>query len=134
MNIADVMDELSTTLQGIEGLRVFPFWVQSPTPPAAIVEWPNPLTFDSTMRRGSDTLVFPISLIVGKVDARSSRDALSQYADGSGDTSVKAVLEAHEYSSADSIRVQSVEFGVVTIAGVDYLSGRFQVHVVGSGI
>lgn len=54
MNLAAVMDELGAALGTIPGLRVFPYWADRITPPAAVVGWPDPLTYDATMRRGSD--------------------------------------------------------------------------------
>lgn len=133
MNLGDVMDELSTALGTIEGLRPFPYSVRSITPPAAVVGWPDPYTYDTTMRRGLDRTTFPIYVVVGNVDARTSRDAISRYADGSGEASVKAVLEAAEFTACDSVRVQSCEFGTITVAGVEFLCATFQVDVIGEG-
>lgn len=134
MNIGDVMDELGAALDTIQGLRVFPYWADRVHPPAAIVGWPDPYTFDSTYQRGADLAVFPVTILVAKVDARSARDDLSRFADGSGTASVKAVLEAATYTTVDSVRVQSVsEFAVVTVGGTDYLAATFQVETIGSG-
>lgn len=133
MIIADVMDELGAALDTITGLNVYPFWADRIAPPAAVVAWPDPYNFDSTFQRGADTAVFPVSILVGKVDARSARNELSRYADGSGSASVKAVLESAVYTAVDSVRVQSAEFGVTTVNGVDYLTAIFQVETIGSG-
>lgn len=134
MLLSDVMDELGAALDGIVGLRVFPYWADRVTPPAAVVGWPEPLTYDSTMARGSDRATVPVMVLVGKVDARSARDALSQYADGSGPFSVKAALDGGTYTACDSVRVASCEFTVITVAGVEYLAATFQVEITGSGI
>ena len=133
MNVVVVMDELGQALDTIEGLRVYPYWEENPAPPAAIVEWPNPLTFHTTMRRGSDTIIFPISVIVGRVDTRSATENMGIYIDESGSSSVRAALENYQYTTTGRPMVQSVEFGVSVIAGVQMLVGKFQVRVVGSG-
>lgn len=133
MLIGAVMDELGARLTGIEGLRVFPYWADRVTPPAAVIGWPDPLTYDTTARRGSDRMSMPISVLVGKVDARTSRDMMSRYADGAGLSSVKVALEAEGYTACDSVRVQSCEFAVMTVAAVEYLSATFAVDIVGSG-
>lgn len=132
MNLADVMDEVATALEAT-GLRVTAYPADRVTPPAATIGYPTTLDYDATMTRGADVMVLPVMVIIARVDVRTARDALAQYADGSGAESVKQVLEAHTYTACDSVRVQSAEFGQVTIAGVDYLSGIWNVHVIGSG-
>lgn len=133
MDLAAVMDDLGDALATIPGLRVFPYWADRVQPPAAVVGWPDPLTYDSTMARGADQVELPITVLVGKVDARSSRDLLARYADGSGEASVKAVVEAHTPSSYDSVRVTRAEFSVATVSGVEYLAATFYVDLTGSG-
>lgn len=133
MNIGDIMDELGAAINTIADLRVLPYSSQRITPPAAIVGWPSPYTFDSAMARGADSMDFPINVVVGQVDSRSSRDRMSKYVDGSGPDSIKAALEGHTYTDCDSVRVTRVEFSVVKIAEVEYLSGLFTVNVIGRG-
>lgn len=133
MRIGDVMDDLGAALGTIDGLRVFPYSATRVTPPAAIVGWPDPLTYDTTMRRGADTVEMPVNVLVGQVDARSSRDLLSRYADGTGPASVKSVIEAHTPAAYHSARVIRCEFGVTTVAGVDYLAATFAIQIIGTG-
>lgn len=133
MNLAGVMDDLSVALETIPGLRVFPYWADKVTPPAAIVGWPEPLTFDRTFGRGSDQVEIPVYVVVGKVDARSSRDRLAKYADGSGDHSVKTAVEEHQATAFDSARISRVEFDVMTISAVDYLAATFYIDITGKG-
>ncbi|WP_146147531.1 hypothetical protein [Prauserella shujinwangii] len=133
MDIGNVMDDLGAALETISGLRVFPYWAERVTPPAASVGFPEPYNFDATYQRGSDTATFPVTLVVGKVDARTSRDELSQYANGSGASSVKAAIDNHTATAYDVATVSSASFEVVTIAGVEYLAAIFQIDVTGSG-
>lgn len=133
MNLADVMDEIGTALEGIDGLRVFPYWADRITPPAAIVAWPDPVTYDATMGRGADQMTLPLFVLVGRFDARSTRDRLAVYLDGSGDSSVKAVLEAHTWTSCDSVRVASATVDSYTVAAVDYLGAEFSLDIFGTG-
>lgn len=127
------MDELGTALQGIGGLRVFPYWAERITPPAAVIGWPDPLTYDATMRRGGDRLDLPVMVLVGKVDSRTARDRVSAYADGAGAASVKAVIESHPPTAYDSARVTQCEFGVISVAAVEYLAATFTVNIIGTG-
>lgn len=133
MNIANVMDQLGAAVDTIAGVRVFPYWADKVTPPAAVVGWPEPLQYDSTFARGADRATFPITLIVGKVDVRSARNDLSRFLDGSGAASVKAAVDGHVTAAWQSVRVQSVEVAVITISSTDYLGAEFQVDVIGSG-
>jgi hypothetical protein len=134
MDLAAVMDDIGEALESIDGLRVFPYWAESIAPPAAVVGWPDPLTFDSTMSRGSDEVEgVPVIVMVSKADARSARDQLAAYANGSGTRSVKAVIEAHAATAYDSARVARAEFGVISVGGVEYLAATFSVDLIGQG-
>ena len=133
MDLGNVMDDLGAAVDTISGLRVFPYWADRVEPPAAIVGFPEEFEFDSTARRGSDRGQFPLIVVVGKADARSARDTLSVYCGGAGATSVKAVVEAYAATAYDSARVQSVEFGVISIGGVEYLAATFSIDVIGRG-
>lgn len=133
MNLADVMDELGTALGTVVGLRVFPYSASRITPPAAVVGWPETLDYDATMGRGSDRATLPVTVLTGMVDARSARDDLAQYCDGSGSKSIKTVLEAGNYTACDSVTVRSVRFEAVTVASIEYLSATFDVDIFGEG-
>lgn len=133
MNLHDVMTDLASALRGIEGLNVFPFWVDRITAPAAVVAWPDPYTFDATFGRGSDSADFPVVVLVGKADAEWSAVELGAYCNGSGPRSVKAVVEAYEATAYDVATVQSVEFAVTTVGSAEYLAATFTVSIVGQG-
>jgi hypothetical protein len=114
---------------------VFSYAAESVTPPAAIVGWPDQITYDATMARGMDQMTFPVWVVVGRVDARSARDTLAAYMDGAGPSSVKTKLDRGIYSACDSVRVTGVPNGVesVSIAAIDYLAAVFDVEVTGRG-
>lgn len=133
MNLADCMDQVAAQLDTIPGLRTFPFPPDKLVPPAAVVSYPDDYTFDATYGRGMDRLTLPVVIVLGKPTDRSVRDRLGAYVDGSGDRSVKQVVEAGSYAAFDSVRVMSVEFDVVTIGGTDYMAALFSLDVAGSG-
>lgn len=133
MNLGQVMDDLGAALATIDKLRVFPYWADKVTPPAAVVTWPDPLTYDATMIRGADQAELDVLVLVGKVNARSARDALAKYADGSGEHSVKTAVESHQATAYDTARVARAEFGVITVAGVEYLAATFTIEITGRG-
>jgi hypothetical protein len=133
VDLGDVMDQVSTRLDTITGLRCFAYPPDSITPPAAIVSYPEDLLFDATYDRGADTVLLPVIVAVGKVHDRSTRDLVAAYCDGSGASSIKAVIEAGTYTAFESVRVASVEFDVVRIGVTDYLAALFDLDIIGNG-
>lgn len=133
MILGDVMDQLATALGTISGLRVFPYPPDSLNPPAAVVSYPDTLTFDETYGRGMDRISIPVVVVVGRVSDRASRDQLSAYCNGSGDSSIKAALESSTYTACSTVRAASVDFDVVTIGGTDYMAALFTLDISGSG-
>lgn len=133
MNLSAVMDAIGNALDLVPNLRVFPYFADSVTPPAATVGFPDEYLFDETFGRGSDRATIPVNVVVGKADARSARDQLAQYANGSGPTSVKQAVEQYATTAWDSVRVKSIEFGVVSIASVSYLAATFNIEIIGRG-
>lgn len=133
MNLATVMDEIGEALQGITGLRVFPYTADKVTPPAAIIDLPDEITYDETYDRGADGFKIPVTVVVGKVSDRASRDAIAAYVAGSGPSSVKQVVDGWNYTEADSVTVTRCEFAVVTFAATQYLGALFDVDVLGQG-
>lgn len=131
MNIAAIMDELATALASISDLRISAYPVNAVNPPMAVVNFPGPYNYDATMGRGMDRMTFPVYAMISKNDIRTGRDELAQFADGSGTKSFKEVLEAHTYTSCDSVRVMSVEFVTITVGTNDYMAAVFQVDVIG---
>lgn len=133
MNLADVMDQVATQLDTISGLRVYAYPADSVAPPAAIVSYPKEYEYDATYGRGSDRISLPVVVVAGKVSDRASRDALGAYVDGSGTSSVKAVLESASYTAFDELRVTGVEFDTVLIAGTNYIAALFTLDIAGEG-
>jgi hypothetical protein len=133
MILSSVMQELADRLDTITGLRVSAFPADNIAAPAAVVGYPESLTFDVTMGRGVDMMTVPIFLLVGRVTDRTSRDKLGAYCDGSGASSIKAKLATQGYTAMSSVRVASVEFTVVAVAGIDYLTAVFTTMVYGPG-
>lgn len=133
MNLADVMDEIAARLNTISTLRVFPYPADAVTDPAAIVLYPDEITFDETYGRGMDRISLPVLVVLGKPHDRSTRDRVVRYCNGSGADSVKAALETGTTTAFDTIRVESIEFGIRTIGGTDYAGAEFTLDIAGRG-
>jgi len=135
MDLAAVMDEVATRLATISGLRVTAHPPDEIQPPAAVVTYPDSYDFDQTYGRGSDRIELPVVVLVGKVSTRAARDKLSGYVNGSGASSVKAVLEAdpHTYTAFHTLRVTKVDFDVIAVGAVEYLTATFTLDIFGRG-
>ena len=134
MNLEAVAAELTTALKTITGLRVTPWGIEKITPPAAVICLPERIDYDATYGRGSDQYPdLTVIVLVGKPAERSARKAIAAYADGSGPQSVKAAVEAHTYTSCDSVRVAWAEFDTARYAAVDYLAAIFHLDITGKG-
>lgn len=133
MILGTVMDEVGTALGTISGLRVYDFPADQISPPAAVLAYPDQVTYDGTYGRGMDRLTIPVLVMVGKVEDRTARDNLVPYADGSGSKSIKAAVEAGTYTACDTVRVTQVTFDVVTVGGVDYAAALFDLDITGPG-
>lgn len=133
MNLAAVMQAISDRLDTIGGLRCFAYPAPKVNPPAAVVSYPDEITFDETYGRGMDQMTLPVVVVVGKVSDRAARDQIAAYCNGSGASSVKQVLESGTYTAFDVVRVTGVKFDIATIAAVDYLAAVFELDITGHG-
>jgi hypothetical protein len=128
VNIGAVMDELAAALNAIPTLRAFGYLPERIVPPAVIVELPE-LTYDSTMARGADRMVLPVTVLVSRVDSRTARDRLLDL-----QVQVKAVIDDHEPTAYHSARVTGVEFNPsFPLAGVEYSAAVFAIDIIGPG-
>lgn len=126
-NLSDVMDDIGTALGTIDGLRVFDFPPASAQPPFAFVDMPESVDFDLTMGRGADRATVSVVVGVAAVVDRAARDAIAQYAAGSGPLSIRAALSGQ--GIGQSLRVRSVEFRPVALASGTYAAAIFDVDV-----
>lgn len=133
MNVGTVMDGLAAALAALGDLRVLAYPPDSVTPPAAIVSYPDPFTFDVAMGRGADRGTFPVHVVVGRVSDRAARDALTPYMAGAGARSVKQAIETDPTlgGAADTARVVSVAGIDLEVGGVRYVAATFTIDVVG---
>jgi hypothetical protein len=131
--LADVAEQISAQLDTIAGLRSFAFAPDKVAPPAAMVTWPEDITFDQTYQRGCDRMTLGVVVVVARPNDRSALDRLGVYCDGSGPSSVKAVLESGAYSAFDAVTVQSAEFDEFEIGGTIYPGALFRLDIIGDG-
>lgn len=127
VNLSTVMDSIGTALGTISGLRVYDYPPKSAQPPFAFVNMPEAIDYDLTMGRGHDRMTVEVWLGIGSQVDRVARDTLSDYAAGSGSSSVKAAIDAASIGS--SARVTRAEFSTITLSGNAYPGIVFQVDI-----
>lgn len=136
MRLNLVMDEAAAAIKQIAGLResfAYPPASLSVSP-CGYVSYPQSVDFDQEYQRGGDQFTdLPIVLVAGKAVDRLTRDLLAAWASGDGPESVKAALEAWEWTTCDDLTVTSCEFIPEEIGGVPYLAALFKATVVGPG-
>lgn len=133
MNIDDVMDQVASALDTIAGLRVYAYPPGEVVPPAAIVGYPDSVTFDETYGRGMDRMTLPVVVVIGVPTERQTRDLLTAYCAGSGSSSVKATIESASYSALHTIRVTGIDFDVFRIGATDHMAALFDCDIAGQG-
>lgn len=134
MRLDDVMEEIATQLTVISGLQVFPYPPPEVSAPAGYIEYPRLITYDATKGRGSDTFEdATIVLLAGDLTAESSWRTVARWLSGGGPQSVKALMEAHRWTTCDDLRIATGELQVELIAGAPYLAAVFKATIDGQG-
>jgi hypothetical protein len=134
-SVSAIRDGLRARLATISGLRAYARLQGDIEVPGAVVV-PSGGTYDSTMGRGSDDMVFEVRLAVSRADDRTAQELLDQYLAGAGAKSVKAAIEADKTLGGvvDFARVAGWDdYGDVTVAGVQYFGTTLTVEVTASG-
>lgn len=128
-----VMDAFAARLEAAPAVvaRTYPYLPEAVEVPAAVIGYPADIDFDVTFAGAtsqSDEALFPIWIVVGRIVGKSSRDALSDLIAGSA-TTVKTRLEPNLDGAVQVCEVESCRPDTLSIAGIDYLAGRFDVRV-----
>lgn len=133
MNPASVMAELADKLDGVTGLRVYPFPPDVAPPPCAIVGYPNSITFDVSGARGTDRMQVPVFVLVDRNWDRATTGKLSDYMAGAGASSIKQLVQTRPHTAFSTARVASITLGVIVVAAVELWAATFLVDITGPG-
>lgn len=135
MNISHVMQEVAGVLDAaLPKTQVTWFWSDKVAPPQLVIGLPESIDYDTTYGRGVDSVRgLEIIAVVGKVNTPASFNKLSEYSAGSGAASVRQIVETHSGVSYETLSVDSVEFGSVSVGGIDYLTAVFSLTITGKG-
>lgn len=132
MSITDIRNGLEANLETVTGLRGYSEIPENPSVPAAIVGLES-IEYDQSFQRGLVLYRFNVMIIVGRFSSRSTQQKLNDYADNSGNDSIKLAIESDKTlgGSAFDVRVESMN----SISALDlndgnnYLSMEFSVTV-----
>ncbi|HEY7821633.1 MAG TPA: hypothetical protein VIG24_02305 [Acidimicrobiia bacterium] len=127
--LADLRNGLATRMSTIQGLRTSSTVPDAPRPPIAVV-MPDRVVYDLNARRGADTFLFTIILLVGRADDRAAQNNLDNYI--VGDNSIKAAIEADRTlgGKANTCRVTEMNsYASMIIGETVYLAANFAVEV-----
>lgn len=131
--LSAIRDGLKANLQTIAGLRAHETIPDQVNTPAAVVGVPK-VDYDVTMARGADKVTIPVRVYASRASERSGQDKLDEYLDSTGANSIKTAIESDPTLGAANAHVTRVvsagEYGVYTIAGVEYLGVEFIVEVI----
>lgn len=114
---ADVAQGLADAADTIAGLRTHADIPGQLVPPSFVVDMPQTVGFDQTMRRGSDVLTITCGVYVSAAHNRTGQAQLMGYLAGSGATSLKEALEVDPTlaGACQTLRVvEARNFGLVS--------------------
>lgn len=129
LDLNATLDAIGVRLATIPGLRVYDYPPDTIAVPAAVVGYPDTVTYDETMARGTDSTVLTVTVLVGRVSDRASRDALAAYLAGTGASSIKAAVDGPLGGAVKDARVAAAAVLTITVAGVEYAAAAFSVEV-----
>lgn len=133
MSISTIRDGLATNLATISGLRTKADIPDLPSPPVAVVSLNN-VSYDQSFKQGLALYNFTVTVIVGRVSARSAQDKLNAYA-STGAGGIKNALESDKTlgGAAFDVRMQELtNIGAITLGEQQYLAAEFSVVVYAS--
>jgi hypothetical protein len=134
MNLQLVMEEIADKLRAFTGLNVFDYPVDTVTPPAGILSYPDSINYDESYQSGEMTYSnLPVYMVTDRADSKSARNQVSTWTDPHSAESVKAYLDRENYNHCEDVQVVKATFDVMSIAGVDYLVAVFSLEVSGEG-
>jgi len=136
--LAEVREAIRVRMSEVAGIdSAYGYHNGSPTPPCAIVGWPDVFTLGT--RLGDITAweaVIPVQILVGMGDSRSADVQLGRFCDPDGPSSVQQAFDLDEslggvLAHGYAILRNFTQFGVAQFAegGVQYLSTIVNIEV-----
>jgi len=128
-SISSIRSGLATRLGTITGLRTSATMPDNPNPPIAVV-MPSSVSYDDTFKRGMQTYVFNVLVIVGRVDERTAQNNLDAYVSSTGTSSIKLAIEGDKTLGGvvfDTRVSEMRNYGQLPVGEVTYLTAEFTI-------
>jgi hypothetical protein len=93
---------------------------------------PSSISYDDVFKRGMQTYIFNVLVIVGRVDERTAQSNLDAFVSGTGSSSVKRAIEVDKTLGGKAFDTRVTEmrnYGQLSIQDILYLTGEFTVLV-----
>lgn len=134
MNLATVAQQLAAQLGTITPLlgKTTAYAPDAITPPWGYVFGPE-TEYHQSYANGLVRATWALTVAVARDPLDVSWEALAGFCSDTGDTSVKACLEAGTYTAFHTIVVLRSRIGPVDIAGGSYRGAQFDIDITGSG-
>jgi len=130
-SVSELRTGIATNLATITGLRTSSFMPDNPNPPLAVV-MPSSISYDDVFKRGMQTYIFNVLVIVGRVDERTAQSNLDGFVSSTGSSSVKLAIERDKSLGGKAFDTRVTEmrnYGQLSIQDILYLTGEFTVLV-----
>jgi hypothetical protein len=130
-SVSELRTGIATNLATITGLRTSSFMPDNPNPPIAVV-MPSSISYDDVFKRGMQTYIFNVLVIVGRVDERTAQSNLDGFVSSTGSSSVKRAIEVDKTLGGKAFDTRVTEmrnYGQLSIQDILYLTGEFTVLV-----
>lgn len=130
--MSNLRSGLATRLATIAGLRTSATLPDQPQPPQAVV-YPDRVTYDTALGRGSDEYTFVVLVIVGRIAERTAQTSLDAYCNPSGSTSIKAAVEGDPTLGGNALDCRVTEMrgqSSLTLGDTTFLTAEFVVSVI----
>lgn len=134
--ILEVMNAIESALDDIPGLRTTAFIKDQMAPPFAMVGVPEIPDYHGAFRSGSMTISPRVYVFVSSVVDRIGQTKLSEYANPTGVSSIKAALEADNTLGGVVAQVVVKSFrplGAEEMGAFNYYGGVFDLMIVATG-
>lgn len=128
-SVSSIRSGLATRLATISGLRTSSTLPDAPNPPIAVI-MPSSVSYDDTFKRGMQTYVFNVLVIVGRVDERTAQNNLDAFVSSTGTSSVKLAIEGDKTLGGvvfDTRVSEMRNYGQLPVGEIVYLTAEFTV-------
>ncbi len=134
MKLDAIMSEIAEKVTGFTGVNVFDYPVDTVTPPAGVMSYPERIEYDTTYKHGV-TVIHGLQLwmIAGRSDSKTALSRVAQWAATSGKQSIKQFVDGNNYATCDDVSVTDCRFETFPVAEIEYVVAVMLLQISCSG-